>query len=165
MSAQNNIAYQQNHDHSRCIRSALQQAQELCTAKGLRLTKIRELVLQLIWQSHKPLGAYDLLPAIAEAGFNSAPPTVYRALDFLQEQGLVHRLASLNAYIGCTHPGHKHQGHFLICSECGTAAELESEAISASIAQCADQAGFSVEQQNVEILGRCPNCLPTDDTH
>lgn len=165
MSVQKNIAYQPDHDHNRCINSALQQAHDLCKANGQRLTRIRELVLKLVWQSHKPMGAYDLLPAIAEAGFNSAPPTVYRALEFLQEQGLVHRLASLNAFIGCTHPGHNHQGHFLICSICGTAAELESTAISQSINDCAEQAGFSVEQQNVEILGRCPNCLQTDDTH
>ncbi|WP_458576290.1 Fur family transcriptional regulator [Aliamphritea spongicola] len=82
-----------------------------------------------MWQSHKPLGAYDLLPAIAEAGFNSAPPTVYRALDFLQEQGLVHRIASLNAFIGCTNPEHPHQGYFLICQACGVTVELNSGSI------------------------------------
>ena len=153
-----NIAYQPDHDHSCCIESALEQAHQLCKARGQRLTKIRELVLQLIWQSHKPLGAYDLLPAIAEAGFNSAPPTVYRALDFLQEQGLVHRLASLNAFIGCCNPGEHHQGYFLICKSCGITAELESEELQHSILNCANNAGFSVEQENIEILGCCPNC-------
>jgi Fur family zinc uptake transcriptional regulator len=153
-----NIAYQPDHDHSHCIKTALRQAQQLCKANGQRLTSIRELVLKLIWQSHKPLGAYDLLPAIAEAGFNSAPPTVYRALDFLQEQGLVHRLASLNAFIGCSHPDHFHQGYFLICQACGTTAELESTALQTSIQSFAADAGFSVEQENIEILGRCPNC-------
>lgn len=153
-----NIAYQPDHDHSHCIKTALQQAQQLCKTNGQRLTKIRELVLKLIWQSHKPLGAYDLLPAIAEAGFNSAPPTVYRALDFLQEQGLVHRLASLNAFIGCSHPDHFHHGYFLICQSCGTTAELESPELQASIQSVAADAGFSVEQENIEILGRCPNC-------
>lgn len=156
--AANNIAYQQDHDHSHCMTSALKQAQQLCKANGQRLTKIRELVLKLIWQSHKPLGAYDLLPAIAEAGFNSAPPTVYRALDFLQEQGLVHRLATLNAFIGCSHAGEKHQGYFLICRECGTTVELESSEIQGSISRCAQSSGFSVEQENVELLGLCPNC-------
>ncbi len=154
----NNIAYQPDHDHSRCITTALKQAQQLCKANGQRLTQIRELVLKLIWQSHKPLGAYDLLPAIAKAGFNSAPPTVYRALDFLQEQGLVHRLASLNAFIGCIHPGQHHHGYFLICRSCGTTAELESAEVQQSIQRCAGAAGFSVEQENIEILGRCPNC-------
>lgn len=156
--AVDNIAYQPDHDHNHCINTALQQAQQLCKTNGQRLTKIRELVLKLIWQSHKPLGAYDLLPAIAEAGFNSAPPTVYRALDFLQEQGLVHRLASLNAFIGCSHPNHVHHGYFLICQCCGTTAELESTELQSSIQRFAADAGFSVEQENIEILGRCPNC-------
>ncbi|MBN0985895.1 Fur family transcriptional regulator [Amphritea pacifica] len=153
-----NIAHQPDHDHSRCIKTALQQAQTLCQTNGQRLTKIRELVLKLIWQSHKPLGAYDLLPAIAKAGFNSAPPTVYRALDFLQEQGLVHRLATLNAFIGCSHPEHNHSGYFLICQSCGTTAELESSELHDSIQSVASDAGFSVDQESIEILGRCPNC-------
>ncbi len=154
----NNIAHQPDHDHSRCVKAALQHAQDLCKTNGQRLTKIRELVLKLIWQSHKPLGAYDLLPAIAKAGFNSAPPTVYRALDFLQEQGLVHRLATLNAFIGCSHPDHNHFGYFLICQSCGTTAELESPELHGSIQRFATDAGFSVEQENIEILGHCPNC-------
>lgn len=153
-----NVAYQANHDHNHCITTALEHAQQVCKNNGQRLTKIRELVLKLIWQSHKPLGAYDLLPALAKAGFNSAPPTVYRALDFLQEQGLVHRLASLNSFIGCTHPGQQHHGYFLICSLCGNTAEMESQELQSSILHCANAAGFSVEQEQVEILGRCPNC-------
>ncbi len=157
--ASHDIAYQSEHDHNRCISSAMRDAQAVCKQNGQRLTKIRELVLQLIWQSHKPLGAYDLLPALAAAGFNSAPPTVYRALDFLQEQGLVHRLASLNAFIGCTHPGEHHHGYFLICKACGTTVELASEEIRQSISQCSARLGFAVEQENVEILGSCPNCV------
>ncbi|MEH6576249.1 MAG: Fur family transcriptional regulator [Amphritea sp.] len=157
--AANNIAYQSGHDHNHCISSAMLEAQSVCKGNGQRLTKIRELVLQLIWQSHKPLGAYDLLPAIAEAGFNSAPPTVYRALDFLQEQGLVHRLASLNAFIGCSHPGEHHNGYFLICKDCGITVELASEEIQQSISRCATRQGFAVEQENVEILGCCTNCV------
>ncbi|MDO6806861.1 transcriptional repressor, partial [Wenyingzhuangia sp. 1_MG-2023] len=76
-------------------------------------------VLELIWQSHKPVGAYELLPALANDGFNSAPPTVYRALDFLLDLGLVHRLHSLNAYVGCNHPGANHPVCFFICEHCG----------------------------------------------
>ncbi|MDO6562334.1 Fur family transcriptional regulator [Amphritea sp. 1_MG-2023] len=160
MASQNspNVAYQTNHDHNHCIKTALEHAHEVCQSNGQRLTKIRELVLNLIWQSHKPLGAYDLLPALAKAGFNSAPPTVYRALDFLQEQGLVHRLASLNSFIGCTHPGQQHHGYFLICSQCGNTAEMQSQELQRSILHCASAAGFSVEQEQIEILGRCPNC-------
>ncbi len=152
------IAYQSGHDHSRCINEAMFEAQTICKNNGQRLTKIRALVLQLIWQSHKSLGAYELLPEIAKAGFNSAPPTVYRALEFLQEQGLVHRLASLNAFIGCSHPGQQHAGYFLICKACGIALELDSKEIQHSIKHCTVKMGFTVEQENVEILGCCANC-------
>ncbi|WP_261843163.1 Fur family transcriptional regulator [Aliamphritea ceti] len=154
------IAYHPDHNHEHCVSQALQDAQRICQSKSLRLTAIRELVLKLIWQSHKPLGAYDLLPAIAEAGFNSAPPTVYRALDFLQEQGFVHRIASLNAFIGCTNPEHPHQGYFLICQACGVTVELNSRSIEQSIHNSAAELGFVVEHENVEVVGRCPNCPP-----
>lgn len=156
-----NIAFRPDHNHEHCVSNALQDAHRICQAKGVRLTAIRELVLKLVWQSHKPLGAYDLLPALAEAGFNSAPPTVYRALEFLQEQGFVHRIASLNAFIGCTSPDHPHQGYFLICQDCGTTVELNSGSIEKSIHKSAAELGFAVEHENVEVVGRCPNCSET----
>ncbi|MGB0465894.1 MAG: Fur family transcriptional regulator [Pontibacterium sp.] len=152
------IAFQTNHDHNHCIEQALSDAAALCKARDLRLTPIRELVLKLIWQSHKPLGAYEILPALAEAGFNSAPPTVYRALDFLQAQGLVHRIAMLNAFIGCPHPGEMHHSYFLICRHCNTVIEADSSQAESLIAQQAAALGFTAEQQSIEVLGCCPNC-------
>ncbi len=152
------IAFHSDHNHQRCIEQALAEARALCRQRKQRFTPIRELVLKLIWQSHKPLGAYELLPALAAAGFNSAPPTVYRALDFLQEQGLVHRIASLNAYIGCPHPGERHQGSFLICSRCSTTQEIEVQAAAALIDAQARALGFQPRQQTLEVLGTCPNC-------
>ncbi len=152
------IAFHHEHNHSHCIEQALSQARSLCKARKQRLTAIRELVLRLIWQSHKPLGAYELLPALAEAGFNSAPPTVYRALDFLQAQGLVHRIASLNAFIGCPSPDAPHDGCFLICEGCRTVVELNADAIINQVQQEAQTMGFAVRQQTIEISGLCPNC-------
>lgn len=152
------IAFETNHDHKHCVDQALNDARDLCNQRNLRLTPIRELVLKLVWQSHKPLGAYDILPALADAGFNSAPPTVYRALDFLQEQGLVHRIAMLNAFIGCPHPGAPHHGCFLICRHCNTAIEADSSQAETMIAQQAEALGFIAEQQSIEVLGSCPNC-------
>ncbi len=152
------IAFETHHDHSRCIEQAMDEARSLCKARSLRLTPIRELVLKLVWQSHKPLGAYEILPALAEAGFNSAPPTVYRALDFLQEQGLVHRIAMLNAFIGCPHPDEAHHGCFLVCRHCNTAVEADSSAAEELIRQQASALGFTTEQQSIEVLGCCPNC-------
>ncbi len=106
----------------------MSEADALCARQGLRLTALRRRVLELVWQSHKPLGAYDILAVLSEQdGRRAAPPTVYRALDFLLENGLVHRISSLNAFIGCNHPEHAHQGQFLICRECHAAIELEQK--------------------------------------
>lgn len=153
----------QPHDHQGCINTALQQANQLCAEQGVRLTPIRKRVLELVWQSHKPMGAYDLLPALAEDGFNSAPPTVYRALDFLLDLGLVHRLASLNAFIGCSHPGHDHPSCFLLCQQCGKAQEMEAGPWCNALDEAAQAQGFAVEQQLTEILGTCPQCREASD--
>lgn len=156
--ADQQLAFHPEHNHLHCIQQALSNAKELCQKRKLRFTPIRELVLKTIWQSHKPLGAYELLPVLAEEGFNSAPPTVYRALDFLQEQGLVHRIALLNAFIGCPHPDEHHQGSFLICKQCNNTVEIEAPNISDAIHSQASHLGFQPEQQSIEILGLCPNC-------
>ncbi|CAG8868985.1 Zinc uptake regulation protein [Pseudomonas fluorescens] len=147
------------HDHSRCVHSALTEADTICARLGLRLTALRRRVLELVWQSHKPLGAYDILAVLSEQdGRRAAPPTVYRALDFLLENGLVHRIASLNAFIGCSHPEHSHQSQFLICRECHVAVELEQASISDAILASASTVGFTVEAQTVEVVGLCGNC-------
>ena len=147
------------HDHSHCVSDALRAADALCARSGARLTALRRRVLELVWQSHRPLGAYDILGVLSsEDGRRAAPPTVYRALDFLLEHGLIHRLASLNAYIGCNHPGHSHQGHFLICRQCNAAIEVEQPAIGAAIQAAATEVGFAVEGQMVEVVGLCARC-------
>lgn len=154
----------QQHDHNHCIESALLAARELCISRGVRLTSQREKVLELIWQSHKPLGAYTLMDMLAEsAGKRVAPPTVYRALDFLLEQRLIHRINSLNAYLGCPSPGVQHPSHFLICRQCGVAVESGAENIAAQLSAAAAQAGFSCESQSVEIVGLCHDCQASPD--
>ncbi len=153
----------QQHDHNHCIEEALVAARELCKKNGVRLTSQREKVLELIWQSHKPLGAYTLMDMLAEAAAKRvAPPTVYRALDFLLEQHLIHRINSLNAYLGCPSPGTTHPSHFFICRACGIAIESVADEIAVSIARAADAAGFSCESQSVEIVGLCPACQALD---
>ncbi|WP_286785806.1 MULTISPECIES: zinc uptake transcriptional repressor Zur [Pseudomonas] len=147
------------HDHSHCVHTALADAEALCERQGARLTALRKRVLELVWQSHKPLGAYDILGVLSETdGRRAAPPTVYRALDFLLENGLVHRIASLNAFVGCNHPGDVHQGQFLICRRCHTAIELQQPAIGATISAAAEGVGFSAEGQTVEVVGLCASC-------
>lgn len=147
------------HDHSRCVSHALAEAESICARQGLRLTALRKRVLELVWASHKPLGAYDILAVLSEEdGRRAAPPTVYRALDFLLENGLVHRIASLNAFIGCSQPEHAHQGQFLICRSCHAAIELEQASISEAIVGAAVKVGFAVETQTVEVIGLCGGC-------
>jgi Fur family zinc uptake transcriptional regulator len=151
-------AYQQ-HDHHRCLKTALAQAKNRCIARKARLTPIRESVLHLLWQSHRPLGAYKIIDQLSEeTGKRVLPPTVYRALDFLLELGLIHRLATLNAYIGCPFPDSAHSDCFLLCRECGSVAECSTANVNKSIASTAEQAGFLVESQTVEILGLCTPC-------
>ena len=103
------------HDHRHCVTNALDDAKTICSERGARLTPVRQRVLEIIWQSHRPLGAYAILEVLAKEGHSPAPPTVYRALEFLLTHGLVHRLSSLNAFIGCTRPGHPGAGQFLLC--------------------------------------------------
>ncbi|WP_437270102.1 zinc uptake transcriptional repressor Zur [Stutzerimonas balearica] len=147
------------HDHDHCVSSALAEADSLCLRQGVRLTALRRRVLELVWQSHRPLGAYDILATLSEQdGRRAAPPTVYRALDFLLENGLVHRIASLNAFIGCSHPERPHQGQFLICRNCHTAIELEQASIAEAIESAARTVDFAVETQTVEVVGLCAPC-------
>ncbi len=150
-----------DHDHSRCVDAALATAKQLCASREVKLTPLREQVLQLVWHSHKPLGAYailDLLAAQTHAKKRQAPPTVYRALEFLQQQGLVHRINSLNAFIGCSQPHAYHNSHFLICRECETALEIADENMVAAAHAIANKAQFSDPQACIEITGLCPNC-------
>jgi Fur family zinc uptake transcriptional regulator len=146
------------HDHATCIESALAAAEDTCRRQGLRLTPIRRRVLELVWQNHQPVGAYDLLEQLSREGKRAMPPTVYRALDFLVSAGLVHRLSTLNAYVGCSHPDHAHQGQFLICRDCRTVVEMESPNIGRSLQSEAAALGFRVQVQNVELTGLCPEC-------
>ena len=153
------------HDHERCVQDAVNEARELCRQAGTRLTPTREQVLELVWQSHQPLGAYDILGLLNQQGRHAAPPTVYRALDFLQQMGLVHRIASLNAFIGCPHAGRPHQGCFLICRRCGNVLELDAQAIDQAITAQTTAQGFVADDIMLEVAGLCPTCQSGRGTH
>ena len=146
------------HDHGDCVEAALEEAIAVCGDPGVRLTPVRRRVLEIIWQGHRPLGAYAILEVLSGEGHSSAPPTVYRALEFLLTQGLVHRLSSLNAFVGCSRPGHPGAGQFLLCTACGTAAELNDPDIERAIEHGAAAEGFVCRDHTVEISGLCPRC-------
>lgn len=149
---------QPHHDHASCRHQALQRAEDLCARQGARLTQIRREVLDLLWSDHRPVSAYDLLHRLNADGRKAAPPVVYRALDFLIEHGLAHRLNSLNAFIGCAHIGGEHGAQFFICRDCGQVAETRVAAIDAAIQAAGAALGFRVQAPVVEVEGVCPAC-------
>ncbi len=140
------------------IAAVLQRAEHLCRGRGASLTQQRRTVLSLLCASDKPLSAYELLDRMRGSIRNPAPPTVYRALDFLLEHGLVHKLESLHAFVGCAHPEHTHAGQFLICSDCGEVSELEDSAVARSLQAAGKAAGFRTTRPVVELLGTCAQC-------
>ncbi|RMD92342.1 MAG: transcriptional repressor, partial [Alphaproteobacteria bacterium] len=87
------------HDHRACAAAALARAEARCRESGLRLTPLRRRVLEILLESHRPLGAYDILARLRADGRPAQPPVAYRALDFLVAHGLAHRLHSLNAFL------------------------------------------------------------------
>ena len=149
----------QPHDHDRCINAALTRAKGLCQERNAKLTPTREAVLTLLWQSHRPLGAYQVQEQLSKLlAKNIAPPTVYRAIEFLLDLGLIHRLPSLNAYIGCPFPSSHHSNLFMICNQCGSAAEMTDAALNEVLQAASDKANFVLQSQSVELFGCCPQC-------
>jgi Fur family zinc uptake transcriptional regulator len=146
------------HDHAHCVASAVARAETVCAQRGTRLTANRRRVLELVWQSHAPVGAYDILVALRKDGAGAAPPTVYRALEFLMEQGLVHRIESRNAFFGCPQPEQAHSAQYLLCDGCGDAVEIEIGGLARRIASRAAEVGFAVAAQTVEARGLCRRC-------
>lgn len=151
-----------DHDHRRCASDAIAHAEEICGARRERLTSIRRGVLEALLASHHPVGAYELIERLAPRGARPAPITIYRALDFLREQGLVHRIESHNAFVACVH---NHDSGdpvvFLICEKCGSVGEAASAAVAATIKSASRAAGFVPKTPVIEISGICAHCRST----
>jgi len=146
------------HDHASCVDDALRAAEERCKTEGLRLTPVRRKVLELLLQEHRALGAYAILDLLGDAGFGSQPPVAYRALDFLRENGFVHKIERLNAFVACVHPGAHHTPAFMICRKCDAVAEAQSTPAKGALGAAARAAGFQIERTVVEAEGVCPAC-------
>lgn len=142
------------------VQRALARAEAVCKARGARFTEQRRRVYELMVRAGGPVTAYELLAEMAADGGNPAPPTVYRALDFLQAHGLVHRLASQSRFVACEHPEHSHHGGlFLVCSHCGRAREWDDMRVAESVTRAAARAGYRLEQDVLpEVQGLCPDC-------
>lgn len=145
------------HDHATCVGDALRTVTTTCETNGLRLTKGRKRVLEILLQEHRAMGAYDILGLLADEGYGAQPPVVYRALEFLVAHGFVHKIEKLNAYVACAHPGDDHAPVFLICRNCGAVAET-SVSMRATLGAAAISLGFVIETTVVEAEGLCPSC-------
>ena len=150
------------HDHAACANDALALAEKRLGAAGQRLTPVRRKTLQILLDSPRALGAYEVLERLVADGFANQPPVAYRALEFLEEQGLVHRIRRLNAFTACMHVGEVHAPAFLICRECHAVAEAPAAAVVQALEAAAKVLHFTIERSTVEALGLCPACKPIE---
>ncbi|MBX6424611.1 MAG: transcriptional repressor [Variibacter sp.] len=148
-----------DHDHARCEADAMAEAEAICAARAVRLTPLRRQVLAILASGHRPLGAYEIIDRLAEKGPRPAPITVYRALDFLVQNGLAHRLASRNAFLACLH-NHAASDSviFLICERCGAVGEAPSKAVNETLNAAAAEVGFAPRTPVIEVTGLCAHC-------
>ena len=148
-----------DHDHHRCAADAIEHAEQVCKQRSRKFTPIRRRVLQALLSSHRPLGAYEVIDELAKSMPRPAPITVYRALDFLMENGLVHRIESRNAFLACAHD---HDAAamvaFLICDVCGSVGEIPAAPVAQSLNAAARASGFAPRMSVVEITGTCAHC-------
>ena len=136
----------------------LNAAAEACTRDGETLTPLRRAVLALVLQAERPLTAYQLLERLQTAR-RAAPPTIYRALDFLLARRLVHRIERLGAFVACAEPDHEHTlVQFLICRQCRAVTELDYHHVAEAVATAAEGARFRMEHAVIEIDGLCAAC-------
>ena len=146
------------HEHDGCVERGVTTAEELCAAKSLRLTAARRRVLEILLAEHKALGAYEVLAKLSENGEPAHPPAAYRALDFLVENGLAHKVERLNAFIACSDPHDGHRPVFLICRDCRSVAEATDTNNDNALRGMAERIGFQIENSSVELVGLCPGC-------
>jgi len=136
----------------------IEEVEQRCARDHLRLTPTRRRVLELVLEAEGPVKAYDLLDQLKSEQPNAAPPTVYRALEFLLEHHFIHRLETLNAFVSCFHPKHQHYGQFLICEDCGAVREVAENRLSDDLARLARDADFTPTRQVLEVYGTCGKC-------
>ena len=147
-------------DHDHASADMLGRVEHACAERGLRLTELRRRVFELIADSTRPVKAYDLMEKVRKQGAGpTAPPTVYRALDFLMSNGFVHRLETLNAYVPCPHPeAEAHGSQFLICEHCQETLELDAGGIAERLRAQAKEQGFESRRHTIEVYGLCAKC-------
>lgn len=156
--AEHSYPHPPQHDHQQCVSKALSVAEHLCVERGVQLTSIRQQVLALIWESHKAVKAYELLDRLKPLKNAAKPATIYRALDFLIAQGLIHRIESLNAFIGCRCSERQHEQLLLICKHCHEVEERTTAKVMQALADELNLANFTAHSKAIEIHGICGSC-------
>ena len=137
-------------------------AEKYCDANSLQLTPVRRKVLELLLQSKGAIGAYDILDHLRQAGFKSQPPVAYRALEFLLKYGFAHKVEQLNAFVACTHPGEEHSPAFMICRNCDSVSEMETDGSEFPLSGVTNFSGFKIEEAIIEAKGLCNVCADVD---
>ena len=137
---------------------ALAAAERVCAQRGVRLTSLRRRILEQILKTEGVIKAYDLIHDLSSRDRSVKPPTVYRSLAFLLDQGFIHRIESLNGFVACNHPGEAHETLLMICDACGRIDEMHPEHISKALDRAADEQGFSISTKVVELHGTCRGC-------
>jgi Fur family zinc uptake transcriptional regulator len=140
------------------LADSLREAERLCRQRGGKLTRLRKTVLMLLLQSERPTKAYDLIQRLGDAGAAN-PATIYRALDFLVNMALVHRIESLNSFVACRHPKHSHSAIFLICDCCGSVTEMDGGESSEKLGRQVEGMEFRMRDAVVEVRGLCRDCV------
>ncbi len=149
------------------ISARLTAAIEQCRQRGVRFTPLRQQIYELILQAKQPVGAYDLINQLQQTRLldkdkkqskNVAPPTVYRSLEFLLAEGLIHQLTSINAFVPCCHPRAEHTAAFLICEHCQRVQECSSLPVQEIMSFAEQDVGFIVNRSVIELSGRCQAC-------
>ncbi|OHX18692.1 transcriptional regulator [Chromobacterium amazonense] len=134
-------------------------AEHHCAARGSKLTDLRRQVLELVLNHRGVVKAYQVLADLQQQRGSAAPPTVYRALDFLVEHGLLHKVDALNGFIVCDHFDCQHESLILVCEQCGRVNEVDAADGLASLRDMAQAAGFTLSPQNLVLAGRCQSCI------
>lgn len=147
-----------DHSGAANVTAILTEAESRARAQGARLTPVRRRTLEILLHAHGALGAYEVLEKLSVEGFGSQPPVAYRALNFLVDHGLAHRIRRLNAFTACAHPGHDHRAAFLICEGCNSVTEADAVAVSAALDHAAQAAGFHLNRATIEAVGQCSAC-------
>ncbi|MBB5445698.1 MULTISPECIES: Fur family transcriptional regulator [unclassified Paraburkholderia] len=150
--------HESSHAHGPSQEAALALAEEYCRERGEKLTPIRRKVLELLLNSGRATKAYSLLDEMRQIHAGSAPPTVYRALDFLLSVGLVHRIESINAFTVCHDLTQCQHGILVVCQQCGSVTELHQPKLRQALVAQIEDAGYRLASDEIELKGLCAAC-------